>query len=248
MARKVLITGTTSGLGLALIEKYVALGWDVIAVNRRTVAEIESRFPSARFFLADIRNEDEVLTLCRTLQQQNLTPDVLVLNAGINREDNDPALDMNTFKEVFNINLYGTLSFVRAAQTLNWAATLVGISSTTTIVPNSKNLGYLVSKSSIRDLFKLLSKVDTKRRYKVVILGPVTTNLNSTLPPQQGLQKKVFAALSISPAKAAERCIRFIESTARISYPPLETCLFYSALKVAVLVKPSFYYKPYRNK
>ena len=162
--------------------------------------------------------------------------------------DNDLQLEMVKFREVLNTNLYGVLSFIQAAQVLDWDTKIVGISSTSTIVPNCKNLGYLVSKLSINNIFKLLSMVDKNRCYKIVILGPTNTNLNHALPPQHGLQKKIFDFLSLSSAEAATRLVNFIDSNARVSYPTHLTRIFYSFLKVLLIIKPGFYYKPYNQR
>src|SRR5437764_181744 len=106
MSHKILITGTTSGLGLALMEYYTERGWEVVAVNRRTLADVEKRFPKVRFLLAEISDEQAVLKCCYDLGQKNFIPDVLILNAGINRLDNNSQLEMNEFKQVLNTNLY----------------------------------------------------------------------------------------------------------------------------------------------
>lgn len=201
MSRKVLITGTTSGLGRSLMEQYIELGWEVIAVNRRQPTEMENQVLNVRYMQTNIHDEHSVLALCRELEEKNLKPDILILNAGINRIDNSQQLEINQFKEVLNTNLYGNLNFIHAAQMLGWSATIVGISSTSTIVSNTNNLGYLVSKVSINNIFKYLSMVDKKRCYKVVILGPVVTNLNHALPSQLGLQKIIFDFLSLPPHK-----------------------------------------------
>lgn len=248
MSRKVLITGTTSGLGKALMEKYLALGWDVTAVNRRITTDLEEQFPSVLFLQTDITDVKLVLELCYSLGQRNRKPDVLILNAGINRIDNNAQLEMDKFKDVFDTNLYGVLNFIRSAQKLEWEAKIVGISSTSTIVPNHQNLGYYISKVSINKIFKLLTLVDKKRIYKVVILGPTDTNLNHLLPTQQGLQKIIFDFLTLSTKEAAGRATLFIDSKARVLYPTFKTTIFYFILKALLICMPRLYYKPHQKK
>ncbi len=65
--RSVLITGTTSGVGRGLLQHYVEEGASVIAVNRRRVVELESRFPSVRFECVDVRSAEDVERLVRDL-------------------------------------------------------------------------------------------------------------------------------------------------------------------------------------
>ena len=65
--RSVLITGTTSGVGRALLEHYVKSGVKVISVNRRRVADVESHYPSVRFECVDVRCAEDVDKLVRSL-------------------------------------------------------------------------------------------------------------------------------------------------------------------------------------
>ena len=92
--KSVLITGTTSGVGRGLLQHYVKHAVKVIAVNRRRDAELEGQYPSVRFECVDVRSADGVDNLVRELAGSSDLPDVLILNAGINRLDNDEAFDL----------------------------------------------------------------------------------------------------------------------------------------------------------
>ena len=70
----VLVTGTTSGVGRALLEHYATSGVKVIAVNRRRVAELESRYPSVRFECVDVRSAQDVADLVRSLAASGQLP------------------------------------------------------------------------------------------------------------------------------------------------------------------------------
>jgi NAD(P)-dependent dehydrogenase (short-subunit alcohol dehydrogenase family) len=240
----VLITGTTSGLGYALLAAYHRAGRRVVCVNRREAPELASEFPGALFLVADIANAVTVGLLLQSLHSAGDAPDTVILNAGVNVIDNDQYLNTEVMRDVLETNLFGTLCFVENIQRLRWhGKTIVAISSTSTIVPNSKNMGYYVSKLSLNKLFALFSLSDPANEYKVVVLGPVETRLNRQLPALEGLQAKIFDWLSQSPARAASRCIAFIDSSRRVLLAPMMTQAFYMALKVAVSVFPGFYYK-----
>jgi 3-oxoacyl-[acyl-carrier protein] reductase len=241
--RTILITGTTSGLGRALLDEYDREGVNLIGVNRRDVADLHTAFPRARFFVADITQPSEVARVFEELRETGTLPDVVILNAGINEVDYDSRFDFGRFKSVLDVNLAGVLTFVHCIHRMDKPTTIVGISSTSTIVPNSSNLGYYVSKLSLNALFRLFAMSDRKNRYKVVMLGPVHTLLNRNLPAQTGVQKSIFEFLSLEPASAARRCARFVESRSRVLHPPLLTAAFYWALKVALVFVPSLYYR-----
>lgn len=244
-----LITGTTSGLGEALLRHYVREGWRVVSVNRREVPALSAEFPKARFLIADITNAKVIEEIMKSLSTSGEEPDVVILNAGINEVDNADKLDLSVFNKVLSIDLNGVLTFVQAIQALGWKGkSIVGISSTSTLVPNSKNLAYYVSKLSMNKLFKIFSRCDQANSYKVVILGPVHTLLNRNLPAPEGIQAKIFNFLSQQPEEAAARCARFAESSCRVQFPPLPTLAFYALLRALLIVKPGFYYKPYQVK
>ena len=59
----VLITGTTSGLGLGLLEHYYRLGVKVTAVNRRKTPNLEERFPNVHFRHIDVQNRTAIRDL-----------------------------------------------------------------------------------------------------------------------------------------------------------------------------------------
>ena len=96
--QSVLITGTTSGVGRALLEHYAKNGVKVISVNRRRGAELESRYPSVRFECVDVRSAEDVAELVRALAASGQLPEVFILNAGINRVDNDDSFQLSHYR------------------------------------------------------------------------------------------------------------------------------------------------------
>jgi NAD(P)-dependent dehydrogenase (short-subunit alcohol dehydrogenase family) len=242
---RVLITGTTSGLGLALLSIYVRAGSEVIAVNRRGDDSLKAQFPAVRFEVLDITSREGVSDLLNELHQQDKVPDIFILNAGINKMDFENDLNLEVFNEVMQTNLYGVLTFVESIQKLSLKnRKLVVISSTSTLVPNSKSLGYYASKLVLDRMFRLFAKTDKENCYQIVVLGPVETNLNRTLSEQTGIQKKIFSFLSETSEGAALRCSKFIKTSALVLPPPISTRIFYLLLRVLLIFLPGFYYKP----
>jgi NAD(P)-dependent dehydrogenase (short-subunit alcohol dehydrogenase family) len=183
--KTVLITGTTSGLGRGLLEHYVGSGVKVISVNRRHVAELETRHPSVRFECLDVRAAQEVEALVRGLAASGELPEVFILNAGINRLDNDEAFDLTLFREVVETNLYGVLNFVGPLTRLPRGQAqrhVVAISSMVTYAGSPYALGYQASKRALTTSFEVWSQMyaGTDLVFKQVILGPVPTSIFTT--------------------------------------------------------------------
>ena len=180
--KSVLITGTTSGLGRGLLHHYVERAAKVVAVNRRRDPELEARYPSVRFECVDVRSADTVDNLVRQLAASNELPDVFILNAGIDRLDNDEAFDLPLYREVLDTNLYGALNFIAPLTRVPAAGVerhIVAISSMVNYAANPYGLGYHASKKALTACFDVWARMyaETDLVFKQVMLGPVHTGI-----------------------------------------------------------------------
>jgi len=178
--KSVLITGTTSGLGRGLLQHYAKQAVKVISVNRRRVAELEAQYPSVRFECVDVRSAESVDSLVRALAASGDLPDVFILNAGINRLDNDEAFDLPLYREVIDTNLYGALNFIAPLSRVPAAGVerhIVAISSMVNYAGNPYALGYYTSKKALTACFDVWADMyaGTDLVFKQVMLGPVQT-------------------------------------------------------------------------
>jgi NAD(P)-dependent dehydrogenase (short-subunit alcohol dehydrogenase family) len=212
----VLITGTTSGIGRALLEHYVEAGAKVVAVNRRHVPELESLYPSVRFECVDVRSADEVVRLIGSLAGASELPDVFILNAGINRMDNDESFELVTFRTVMDTNLYGVLNFIQPL-TEHPAAErprhLIAISSMASYVGNPYGLGYHTSKRALTACFDVWSTMyeGTDLVFQQVLLGPIRTGIYTMadeLPAWMVRVKDVFSGSVDGTVRAVSRFAR----------------------------------------
>jgi len=238
----VLITGTTSGIGRALLAYYHRHGTKVIAVNRRDCANLWNEFPGVELVTLDITDKNAVHTFLGTLIRENRCPDLFVLNAGINRADNFDGLDFDTFQEVMSTNLYGVLSFAGAVHDLGLRGkTLAAVSSTSNIVPNPAHVGYYLSKSALHESFKLLRRNDPANCYKTIVLGPVHTNIMAGYPGPQGLQKKIFDTLAVSSEDTARAAAKFFAGRGKTLLYPRKAWVFYEAVSALLTLFPQLY-------
>ena len=240
--KSVLITGTTSGLGLGFLRHFAETGAKVTAVNRREDPEWASTFPRVNFAVLDITNYSQVLGLVSKLEAEGLGPDLFILNAGINLSDNVEAFEYLNFKNVLDTNLMGVMTFVGAANQLNLAGrTLVSISSTSNIVSNPGHVGYFLSKWALVSSFSIFHDRHVGNLYKTVILGPVHTRIMRLYPPPEGFQGKLFNFLAVDVETVVRRCTRFFHGRSRVLYYPLGTCLFYLVVRALLCLFPFVY-------
>ncbi len=93
MQKKILITGSTDGIGLVTAEKLISQGHHVL-LHGRNPAKLEDAQKSLsglsadgviESYLADLSHIDEVVTLARSVTERHDKLDVLINNAGILR-------------------------------------------------------------------------------------------------------------------------------------------------------------------
>jgi NAD(P)-dependent dehydrogenase (short-subunit alcohol dehydrogenase family) len=242
---RVLITGTTSGVGRALLEHYVRGGTQVIAVNRRRVAGLEAQFPSVRFECVDVRDAAAVDTLVRGLAADDRLPDVFILNAGINRVDNDEAFELAPFREVMDTNLYGVLSFVGPLSRLPGRVPchVVAISSLATCAGNPYALGYSTSKRALTLCFEVWARmyVGTDLVFQQVLLGPVPTAIYTMVDRLPAWMVRIRQRFSASLDGTARAIARFASTRKPKLIYPLRALPLFLALGLAQRVIPGFF-------
>ncbi|BDA41255.1 Chlorophyll(ide) b reductase NOL, chloroplastic [Coccomyxa sp. Obi] len=122
---KVVITGSSRGLGYALADQFLALGDDVVVSSRTEQAckeaaeKLAERHPASRVlhFPCDVRNAEEAVALARFAQERLGRLDIWVNNAGVSQthkkelQDTEPEV----IEEVLATNLLGSIYGARAA-------------------------------------------------------------------------------------------------------------------------------------
>lgn len=108
--KRILITGGTQGIGLALATSLAEQGAEVIAVARRPRPEL-TQFES---FSCDQGDEDAVAQLFSSLRKSHGSLDGLVINAGVLPQDG-PLLeaDSSDFEAAWRINTLGVLHMLK---------------------------------------------------------------------------------------------------------------------------------------
>ncbi|MBN2575096.1 MAG: SDR family NAD(P)-dependent oxidoreductase [Deltaproteobacteria bacterium] len=245
-AKRVLITGTTSGLGLALLEHYAKNGAQVIGVNRRRVAEIESRYPSVRFECVDVRSAEDVAELVRRLAASGQLPEVFILNAGINRVDNDESFRLSPYKEVVDTNLYGVLNFIAPLTqlpALHVRRHVVAIGSLAGYAGNPYGLGYHTSKKALTACFAVWARMyaGTDLVFQQVVLGPLRAGIYTMadkFPAWMVRTRNLFCA----PLDGAVRAVsRFVLTRKQKLVYPWPAFPLYVAIGLAQRLIPGFF-------
>jgi len=242
----ILITGTTSGIGRKLLEYYHAHGERVTAVNRRVDERLEAHYPSVQFKYVDVRDAKAVDTLLNELTRAGDLPDLLVLNAGVNRVDNDPTLSLDEFRQAMETNLFGALNFV--APLIALAANsrpirILAVSSMTIYAGNPFCLGYSASKKVLTYCFHALAQMYAKTHLKFqwIVLGFVNTDITSSGDKFPKVMSWVKTLFSVSEDKAISAIVKLARSSRCCLIYPWKTFFLFQGVRLAQLLIPGFY-------
>lgn len=134
--RSLVISGASSGIGLALARHYLERGATVAALARRgeLLHELAAEFPGQVLcYPVDVRDAEAVQQAANDLIAQIGCPDTVIANAGVSKGTlTEYSHDIDTFQHVMDINLLGMVKTFQpfvAAMRLAKKGTLVGIAS-----------------------------------------------------------------------------------------------------------------------
>jgi NAD(P)-dependent dehydrogenase (short-subunit alcohol dehydrogenase family) len=149
--KTVLITGCSSGYGLATARHFHAQGWKVIA-TMRTPRDIGIP-PSSRFQVValDVTQPESIARALDKIAAAGPI-DVLVNNAGIGLFGAFEATPMTTVREVFETNTFGTMAMCQAVIPRlreQRSGTIVNVTSSATLAPFPLVAAYTASKTAV---------------------------------------------------------------------------------------------------
>ena len=172
MIKNILITGCSSGLGLALTRLYLEKGYKVFGVSRRR-PEIENKnFIFKEFDLSKLETiKKELTTFIHDIKEI----DTVFLNAGMLGEIKEiTKLSTKEIQEVLNLNVFANKELLDILAKIK-TDTVVGISSGAS-KNGSKGWGsYSLSKSSLNMLLNLYSKEMLNTKLLAIAPGVIET-------------------------------------------------------------------------
>jgi NAD(P)-dependent dehydrogenase (short-subunit alcohol dehydrogenase family) len=191
--RAALVTGGSSGIGLACAQMFRDLGADVTALGA-TVAECEraaGETPGIRFAPYDVRDAGSIAMVFAGIQRL----DIVVNAAGVIRRDAEHYAEV--FANVIAINLTGTMRVAAAARPLLAATSgsMVNLASMLTFFGAPRAPAYTASKGGIAQLTKSLAAAWASDEIRVNAVAPgwIRTPLTQALQGDPERSRPIIA-------------------------------------------------------
>lgn len=171
-----LVTGATSGIGLATAAAFVAAGFDVVGTGRRTAGLVA---PSGVTYVdLHVASDSSVTTAVDDVIQRFGRIDVLVNNAGIGSAGAVEENSVHQAESVLDINVLGVIRMTKAVlphMRAQGGGRVVTISSVLGIAPQPFMALYVASKHAIEGFSESLDHEVREHGIRVLLVEPAYT-------------------------------------------------------------------------
>ncbi len=210
--QKALVTGANSGIGKGIARELARAGADVV-INYVTnpdsanqlVDELKKEGVKSFAFKADVSNEDEVIQMFNETIKEFGTIDILINNAGLQRDSPFEKMTLDQWNKVIGVNLTGQFLCAREAikefkrrgvkKEISVAAgKIIHISSVHEVIPWAGHANYAASKGGIMMLMKTIAQEVAPFRIRVnsICPGAIRTPINTAVWSTQEAYNKLM--------------------------------------------------------
>ncbi len=238
--RLVLITGGSSGIGLALAHKLAAQGGRVWLLARRrkaleeALAGLDGASGRCGMLVADVADWKQVQAAAKRLEREDGPPDLVINSAGVTHPGYVQDIPLEIFRQMMDINYMGTVHVVKAllpGMIARGAGQIVNICSAAGFLGVFGYTAYGASKYAVRGFSDTLRAEVKPLGIRVSIAFPPDTDTpqlayeNQFKPPET--RALAGNAGVLSAEQVAEAILRGVERGRYVILPGFENKMLY---------------------
>jgi glucose 1-dehydrogenase len=197
--QKALVTGANSGIGRGVAIGLAQAGADVMVnyvvgddAAEAVVEEVRRSGARAIAYQADVSSEEQVTAMFKSMREQFGTVDILVANAGLQRDAAFRDMTLEHWNKVLSVNLTGQFLCAREAvreflrrgvvpEVSCAAGKIICMSSVHQEIPWAGHANYASSKGGIKQLMESMAQELAPHRIRVNAIAPgaIRTPINT---------------------------------------------------------------------
>lgn len=226
-AKSVLLVGASRGLGLAIAEEYIRLGWSVVATERSGSTGLRelSKRSGGRLEIEtlDITSPHQVMTLRSRLAARCF--DLLFVNAGVTNAENETAAQVSTleFERLMVTNALSPIRVLEAFRDLVAESGTLGVmSSGQGSVANNLDVAlrwevYRASKVALNSLMRSFRArlADDPRTMLLMAPGWVRTDMGGA-KARLSIEESIPRLVATMEAQASKGGLQFLDYTGAV--------------------------------
>lgn len=195
----VIITGASSGIGMACAHEFANQGANIVlaARNLDKLKEVEKEIKNKGVDVISVKTDVSIEQDCKNMVDSAVDKfgriDILVNNAGISMRAMFKDLDLSVMKNLMDVNFWGTVYCTKYAlpYLTNAKGSVVGVISVAGFLGLPARTGYSASKYAVRGFLDTLRVETLKEGLNVLVVAPgfTASNIRKTALVADGSQQ-----------------------------------------------------------
>jgi len=199
--KKVLITGSSGGIGKSLCSKYLDSNCKLVFTcsSKEKIIDLKNLYGSShRYYHLDLSDINLLKENLKLLTNENKDIDILINNAGTTSDNLFLRMKEDQWKSVIDINLnsnYYIIKSILPNMLKNKNGIIIGITSVVALSGNPGQANYSASKSAIIAMYKSIALEVAQRNIRINLIAPgfIQTQMTEKLNNDQiqGMLEKI---------------------------------------------------------
>jgi len=218
--KNILITGASGAIGNDLVKKFVSLGGNVFGSGTKTekLDELKKKYPTIKVKKFDMAEHSRIEEFIENVVLELGGLDILINNAGINKDNLSLRMKDEEWKKVLDINLTSTFLLSKYAIKKMLKNKFGRVVNITSVVAHTGNLGqanYSASKAGIIGMSKSLAIEYAKKNITVNCISPGFIQSDMTMNIAEKVKMYLTSRIPMGRLGTGEdvsNCVAFLSS------------------------------------